>query len=280
MKYIIENDKTLIKDYIRSTLGISARAMIKLKPNGILVNGRHARVIDYMEKGDVLEIIQPKEQVKEYPAENIELDILYEDENFIFVNKAFGVPVYPTGAHTNGSLLSAFAYRYQDIVFRPIYRLDRNTSGVIVLAKNRMSVTTCKLFKTYIAVCEGIAPENGEIKSPIALENGSKIKRVIGAGQEAYTKFTRLAHSQSHSLVKLNIFTGRTHQIRVHMSSIGFPLAGDDLYGGHKDIISRHALHCHQIDVKSEILNINKSFKADIPSDILNSFKDLFKENL
>lgn len=280
MKYIIQNDKTLIKNYIRNTLGISAKAMIKLKPNGIFVNGEHARVVDYMNKGDVLEIIQTAENVKEYPAENLSLDILYEDENLVLINKPFGMPIYPAGVHMTGSLLAGFAFEFPNIVFRPIYRLDLNTSGVVIVAKNRMSVTVCDISKTYLAVCEGEVPQNGEIKSPIDLETGSRIKRSTGKGKHAHTSFTRVAFDGKHSLVKLNIFTGRTHQIRVHMSSIGFPLAGDDLYGGQKDTINRHALHCYQVDIKSEILNIDESFKADVPSDILNSFKDLFKGKL
>ncbi|MFI3325332.1 MAG: RluA family pseudouridine synthase [Clostridia bacterium] len=280
MKYIIQKDNTLIKDYIRNTLGISSRAMIKLKANGIFANGKHARVVDYVNKGDVLEIIQTIENGKEYKAENIDLDILYEDENLLFINKPYGMPVYPAGAHVRGSLMSAFAYRFPNLVYRPIYRLDVNTSGIIAIAKNKMTVGLCDITKTYLAVCKGIAPYSGEITSLIGLENGSKIKRTTGFGQEAHTKFELLACDNLYSLVKVNIFTGRTHQIRVHMASIGFPLAGDDLYGGTKERINRHALHCYQTSVKSQTLGLCENILADIPSDMLNAFENLFKEIL
>ncbi len=279
MKFVIDRDNVLIKTYLRNELGISAKAMIKLKPKGIFVNGKHARVVDYMHKGDVLEIIQTVDKKKEYPTEDIPLVKIYEDDNLLILNKPYGMPVYPAGEHLTGSLLSAFANEYKDLVFRPIFRLDRNTSGLVVLAKNRMSTSVCDIEKTYLAVCEGEVPLKGEINSPIGLAEGSRIKRTTGHGKEALTLYERVSFDGIHSLVSVNIITGRTHQIRVHLSSIGFPLAGDDLYGGSTELIKRHALHCYKLKIKSELLKIDTVFISTYYEDIEHTFKELFRGN-
>ncbi|MFI3206193.1 MAG: RluA family pseudouridine synthase [Clostridia bacterium] len=280
INYTIERDEVTIKTYIRQHLGISARAMTKLKQGGIFLNGEIAFVTKTMRKGDVLTLVPDTTVKKEYEKEDIPIDILFEDDNFLVIDKKPYMAVYPAGEHISGSLLNAVAFMRKDITFRPIYRLDRNTSGVIVIAKNKISASTKVTKKEYLAVCEGVAPESGEINSPICLAEGSRIKRDVGAGQEAKTNFWRLCHNDSHSLLKVRIHTGRTHQIRVHLSSINLPIAGDDLYGGSTEYIKRQALHCHKICLENKALNFEKQIISEIKDDIRGSFHQLFEKEI
>ena len=274
--YKITQDNIMIKTYIRQHLEISAKAMTKLKTSGIFLNGEHAFVTRMMKKGDVLTLVPEISNKTKYEMEDIPIDILYEDENYLILDKAPFMTVYPAGKYMTGSLLNAVAFHRKNMVFRPIYRLDRNTSGIIVIAKNKIA-SVSEIHKTYLAVCEGICEEKGVIDSKIQLEKGSRIKRTVGEGKFARTDFERISHSETHSLLKIVIHTGRTHQIRVHFASLGFALAGDDLYGGKTDKINRQALHCHKICIKNKALGFNKEIISQARSDIRENFADLFK---
>lgn len=266
----------MVKSFLRQKLGLSARAVIRLKAGGILVNGNPARVVDLLNPGDVLSLIPPRECAREYLPENIPIEVLYEDSGFLAVNKPGYMPMYPVGKHSGGSLLNAVAYHRPGLVFRPMYRLDRNTSGITLMAKSR-EAAGAQLKKAYLAVCQGCTPKSGDIDLPIGLEPASKIKRVTGHGQSALTSYKTIVCSRGHSLVRLELQTGRTHQIRVHMAAIGFPLAGDDLYGGGVDIISRHALHCFSLKLSSVPYNLSLELSAAVPQDILSAFPELFQ---
>ncbi len=277
ISYEIDVSDVSIKTYLRKHKGISSRALIKLKSSGIYLNEKPAKVIDIMKKGDVLRIVPDGEKTKLYEPENIKLSVIYEDENFIVIDKPPFMAMYPVGKHEGGSLLNAFSYKYKDLVFRPIYRLDRNTSGLVCLAKNKIAASA-KIEKKYFAVCEGICPTSGIIDTSIGLSENSKIKREVGHGKSAKTQFEKISEYDGHCLINLTIYTGRTHQIRVHMSSLGFPLAGDDLYGGDTNIIKRQALHCGKINIVSEALDFEKEILVEMPKDIKEAFKGLFKE--
>ena len=145
------------------------------------------------------------------------------------------MPVHPSPGHDRDSVLNAAAWYFQntpDFVFRPLYRLDRDTTGALVLAKNKFAANA-KLTKTYRAVCEGETPESGCVNVPIGIKPGHKVERCAGIGDEAVTEFQTVRTSGGYSLVDFHLKTGRTHQIRVHMAHLGHPVAGDDLYGGH-----------------------------------------------
>ena len=159
------------------------------------------------------------------------------------------MPVHPSPGHDRDSVLNAAAWYFQntsDFVFRPLYRLDRDTTGALVLAKNKFAANA-KLTKTYRAVCEGETPESGCVNVPIGLKPGRKVERCAGIGDEAVTEFQTVKTSGGYSLVDFHLKTGRTHQIRVHMAHLGHPVAGDDLYGGHLDRTEHQMLCCRAV---------------------------------
>ncbi len=268
ISYIIEQEQIDVKTFLRKNLEISAKALTKLKSSGIFVNGEHATVRKIMYKGDKLTIIPENKGTTDYVPENIKLDILYDDENFLVVNKPSFMAVYPAGVHMTGSLLNAYAYHYKGMVFRPIYRLDRNTSGIMCIAKNKIASSSL-INKEYIAICHGVTKDEEYIDTPICLAEGSRIKRAVGSGKPAQTKYIKIKTKNDNiSLVRVIIYTGRTHQIRVHMASVGHPLLGDDLYGGNTQFISRHALHCSKIIIENKALNFKKEINTILPHDM------------
>lgn len=265
-----------IKTYLRQQLRLSARTVIRLKNGGIAVNGKLEYVTALLHTGDLLELTVAEVPEKHYQPEDIPLHFHYADDYFLVLDKPAGMPVYPVGRHHSGSLLNAVAFHCPEITFRPLYRLDRNTSGIMVIAKSRLSASSVRLTKSYYAVCQGVPPESGAVSTPIGLAANSKIKRITGTGQTALTHFVRLRSGGGHSLLELRLETGRTHQIRVHMASIGFPLAGDDLYGSSLAFLQRHALHCGAVHLAAESTGIDHHFRSELPKDITTAFPDLF----
>lgn len=266
-----------VKDFARNHLGLSATMLRKQKQmeNGILKNGEFCRVVDFLKPGDVLAFRLP-EEAGEYPAEPLPLDILWESEDYMAVNKPPAMPIHPSPGHDRDSLLNAVAYHYlqtgQSCLFRPLYRLDRDTSGVVLIGKHRAATSSAKIRKRYLALCEGIVTGSGMVTEPIGLKPGSKILRECGHGDPAVTHWEALAAEGGHTLLSLTLETGRTHQIRVHMAHLGHPLAGDDLYGGSREIISRQALHCADAEVFCPALAVERKLTAELPQDMLLAF--------
>lgn len=272
---------TSVGGFVRGFLGLSASALKDFKyEGGILVNGtaRYANVP--LKAGDILTLALPPETV-DYPPEPLALPILYEDEDFLLADKPSGMPVHPSPGHSRDSLLNAAAYHYrqtgQHYRVRPLYRLDRDTSGLALLGKNRVAAGA-RLDKRYLAVCEGVLQGSGTVSLPIGLEEGSKIKRACGKGQAAVTHWRALAGDGAHTFLLLRLETGRTHQIRVHMSALGHPLAGDDLYGGSLKRLARQALHCCALSVNCPALGMKRLFTSPPPHDLAGAFPALFKE--
>lgn len=278
-----EHNELSVKFYLKGVLNLSSRAIIDLKkePMGIQINGKHAIVIDKLKTGDILTIKVPEDN-SSYELSDIPVNVVYEDENFLAVEKPFAMTIYPCGVHKD-SLLGATATYFKEqgvsYTFRPFYRLDKDTSGIVLIAKNCIFMGATKVEKEYFAVCEGIVPKSGTINAPIVREGERSIRRTIGQGQEAITDYERISTDGEHCLVKFNLRTGRTHQIRVHMAHIGHPLAGDDLYGGSLDTIKRQALHCKNCSVTNSALNFNKIIESDFPEDIEKAFPKLFYKN-
>ncbi len=268
-----------IRTFARRTLGFSASVLKELKYNGeILKNGSPCVSTDRIFAGDTLSLTlyehgRDDEQIGQTPP------ILYEDEDFLAFDKPAGMPVYPTPGHDRDSLLNASAEkcREEDMRFRPLYRLDRDTTGVLVLAKNRFAAGAA-LKKIYLAVCEGKTEESGEIASPIGLKEGHRIQRTTGGGQPAQTFYRRLAFDGEHSLVAFRLATGRTHQIRVHMASVGHPVAGDDLYGGSTKTVDRQMLCCVKVEIQSVGLRKAVSVCADFSGQQKRLFPRLFSD--
>jgi len=279
LKYSVpsESDGVSVRDFARKTLGFSARMLTKQKhlANGILKNGLPCRSVDILRAGDVLAFTLPEEE-NAYSAVPVSLSILWETEDYLAVDKPPGMPVHPSPGHDKDSLLNAAAYYYkkteQSCLFRPLYRLDRDTSGIVLLGKHRAAVSSANIEKRYFAVCEGVLSGSGTVDAPIGLKEGSKIVRECGHGETAVTHWRAVASAEGHTLLSCKLETGRTHQIRVHMSHIGHPLAGDDLYGGRREVIGRQALHCSRIHVSCMALSIDTQLFSEFPPDIRAAF--------
>lgn len=269
------HDGSSLKSFLRSACVISARSMTVIKYNGgrIAVGDRELRAHDIIRADDTVTITLPSEHNDIEPVEGT-LDILYEDDYLLIVNKPASMPVHPTKIHQLDTLANIVSFyqkgRGEDYLFRALNRLDKDTSGCVILVKDRISYSLVKptVRKTYIAVCEGLITEDGVINSPIALASDSKIKRAVRKdGAEAITHYHPVSYHNGHTLCELWLETGRTHQIRCHMSSIGHPLAGDDLYGGSLKYIDRQALHCQTVRIEHPVTKREQIFTAAIPDD-------------
>lgn len=262
---------------------------LKRTENGILLNGVWGRVRDILHENDILTI----SLIESEPSENIvptnlPLDIVYEDEDLMVINKAADVPIHPSQGNYDNTLANAVAYYFaqenETFTYRCINRLDRDTTGLLILAKHMYSasllsnmVQNRKIHREYLAVATGLIPEEGVIEAPIGRVDGSTIERQVDEmnGDYACTHYRRLAFENGYSLVSLKLATGRTHQIRVHMKHIGHPLPGDFLYNPDYSVIKRQALHSHRLQFVHPISGQDMVFEAELPEDmwsILNSF--------
>ena len=272
-----DNSGQTLKTFLRREVGISARSMTVLKyaGMGITRSGIELKAHDIVYEGDIIEIQLPPDSNDAEPVEG-RLDILFEDDCLLIVNKPYGMPVHPVKVHQLDTLSNIVAYyqqsRGESYTFRALNRLDKDTSGCVIIAKDRIAYSLVQptVEKKYIAACEGKISESRVIDAPIALEPDSKIKRCISSnGDPAVTHYKPLDCANSHTLCELRLETGRTHQIRCHMSSIGHPLSGDDMYGGSLDYIQRQALHCKTITLIHPVSRDMILIDTDIPDDFL-----------
>lgn len=288
LKYIVkENDKNkTIKQVLKNEFKISNRLILKLKNNNqIFVNNKN-EWLDYNIKcNDIvtanLDFIEDSSNI--VPTK-MELDIIYEDEAFLIINKPAGIAIHPSILHFENSLSNGVKFYFDSInlhrLIRPVNRLDRNTSGLVVFAKNEyiqeslIKQMTENIFsKEYLCLANGCFDDKqGIINAPIGRKNNSIIERCISFenGQESITEYEVLQNFQNFSLVKCKLKTGRTHQIRVHMAYIGHALLGDDLYGTQSSLINRQALHSCKIEFIHPISNKKVCFTAPLPNDIQN----------
>lgn len=278
-KISAENNAKTVKNFLKNNLLCSSSLITHLKMrDGITLNNHSVTVRETLQQGDVLRlVIESDESASQNITPNFEglpLDIVYEDSDILVVNKAAGVPVHPSKDHLNDTLanfLTAyFVQQNQSFVFRCVNRLDRGTSGLVVIAKNSythawFNNTEHRPQKVYTAIVCGIVRDDcGTIAAPIGRECGvATIKRtVMDDGQSAITHYRVEKRFKHHTLVSLTLETGRTHQIRVHMAYIGHPLLGDFLYGvEQKQIIANHALHCEKISLIHPFTGEHLSFE-------------------
>ena len=277
-----ENDGQNLRTFLRRECGLSARSMTVLKNSGMGISrsGTELRARDIVYKDDRIDICLPNENCEIVPVDGMP-DILFEDDRLLAVNKPADMPVHPTKAHQLDTLANRVAAyqlsRGENYVFRALNRLDKDTSGIVLIVKDRISYSLIKptVSKVYYAVCEGLIIEPGTIDEPIVLAPNSKIVRCASPdGDIAITHYEPIEHGNDQTLCRLTLETGRTHQIRCHMSSIGHPLAGDDLYGGSLKYIKRQALHCAEVDFIHPDSGEPITLKTEIPAEFLQIIKE------
>lgn len=270
------NNAKVLK-YLRGKLKMSSRTVVKLRhtQNAIKLNGVHARTIDLMKTGDVLEITIPEEKNEIAATHFDDLVILYEDEDILVINKPAGLAMHPTHNHQGDTLaneVAAYFAKKGDVpVFRAVGRLDKSTSGVVVCALNKHSASILQgtMKKEYLALVEGEYRGQGTINKKIYRPDPMKTLRAVGeTGDDAVTHWKEEIATEKLSLVRINLETGRTHQIRVHFSSMGTPLAGDDMYGSRNTEIARAALHCENVTLIHPVTGEKMFFEAPLPDDM------------
>lgn len=252
-----------IREYLRCDLGYSSGMLKRLKfmDGGITVNGRFVTVRYILQKGDVLALASEDREEDTCPymiPVDLPLRIAYEDEYLTAVDKPPAMPAHPSHGHRLDTVANALAFRYADtpFVFRPVNRLDGDTSGLMLTARNRLAASKMyrhmiagNIRKLYIAILCGTPKSSaGEIRLPLCRCGDSIIMRRVAqpddaGAKNACTLYRVLTKNETYSVVLAAPITGRTHQLRVHFSAIGCPLAGDTMYGGADTDISRHALH-------------------------------------
>ncbi|WP_041088699.1 RluA family pseudouridine synthase [Jeotgalibacillus soli] len=276
-------ESTLLRSFLQQK-NISKHALTEIKFEGgrIEVNGEEATVRKILTQGDCVKITFPEEKrSNSLIGESIPLSIVYEDETVLVVNKPPYMSTIPSREHPSGSLANALIGYYDEQGLSSsvhiVTRLDRDTSGLLLVAKHShahhllsQSQQKREVKRTYYAVVHGmVKPLVGSIDSPIGRKDTSIIEREIRAdGQTALTHYVVEKYVNDDSLVCLRLDTGRTHQIRVHMSSIGHPLLGDDLYGGRIDRSLRQALHCAELAFIHPLTGEALLFKSELPQDM------------
>lgn len=272
-----------IEKYLRLK-GYSHGCIVYLKKTeeGIKRNGIWAYVKEKLAAGDVLETVFSEEEISEnIVAVDLPLDIIYEDEDILVLNKPADTPIHPSQGNYDNSLANGVVNYYEKqggkFVFRCINRLDRDTTGLVVIAKNMLSgavlnqaMVNREIHRTYLAVVKGLLPESGTIDFPIARKHGSTVERCVDfeCGERAVTHFERVEKNKNYSLAKIWLETGRTHQIRVHMNAIGHPLPGDFLYHNDRTEIGRQALHSWRLEFAHPVTGEQLEFEQPMPEDM------------
>lgn len=283
-----------VEQYLRRK-GYSRQNLTELKkmPESILVNGVWAYMKTPLKAEDLLTVrIQENESSPNIPAVKLPFDIIYEDDDLLVVNKPAGMPTHPSLNNYRNSLANALMYYFQSqnkpFIFRCTNRLDRDTSGLTVIAKHLVSSSILsgmavrhETEREYLAIVRGsVRPSSGTIRAPLGRAGTSLIERKIDfeKGESAVTHYRVAAEANGHSLVSLTLETGRTHQIRVHMKYIGFPLIGDYLYNPDMEYISRQALHSFRMKFRHPITGRTMEFTAPLPDDMLHVFSGRLPE--
>lgn len=282
-----------LKDFLIDELNFSIRSISKLKrEKNIFLNGEICKPTCTVKNRDIIEIVINEEK-SDFEPQNLNVNCLYDDFDLLVMDKPPYMVVHPTKSHFDNTLANAVAYYIENneehCKIRFVNRLDMNTSGIVIVAKNAyahhklsIDMSNNSVDKYYIAVVEGnIEKDRGTIDLPIYRETEDSIKRCIdNRGQRSITHFEVLERFENHTLVKLKLETGRTHQIRVHLTTISKGIVGDELYGVmNKNLINRQALHAYSIKFYQPRMNNEIEIKSDIPEDIQELIIKLRKNN-
>lgn len=264
--------------------GLSAGLIrgVKHQCGGFFADGAPIHTNMPLAAGQRLTFALPPDPPTRVDPQPVDFGILFEDAFAAVLDKPAGLAVHPTLNYPDKTLANGWLWhlgqRGQTGVFRPVNRIDKNTSGLVLCAGNSFAapILAETAHKCYLAVTEGLLPEDdGVINAPIARRGDSIIGRTVAPdGKPSITRYRVLARGGGHTLVACIPVTGRTHQIRVHMSHLGCPLAGDTLYGGHTDGISRHALHCAALTFRHPLDGTLHSVQSVLPPDMAQLCRD------
>ena len=292
ISYTNEEELTL-KEVLLDKLNFSVRSISKMKrEQSVLVNGIFKKPSTKLKKGDLIEV-KIEEDMANFESQNLNLDIIYDDFDIIMVNKPPFMVVHPTKSHFDNTIANGVTYyineKSEKVKIRFVNRLDMNTSALVIVAKNPYAQHTLSLHmsndnveKKYITVVKGIVKDDeGTIDEPIYRPTEDSIKRVVDErGQASVTHYKVLERLDDATVLEVKLETGRTHQIRVHMSHIGHGIIGDELYGYvDENLINRQALHAYSLVFNQPRTKEKLEFKADLPNDIKCLIEKLRKNN-
>lgn len=293
LKVRLEEEELKLGEYLRYNAEFSSRFIKKAaKDRRIKVNNKEVTLSYKLKFEDIIEIKVNKKEEQDIIPEKMDLDIVYEDQDIIVLNKPKGMVVHPTKRHLNGTLSNGLLYYFKEkkenSIVRLVNRLDMDTSGLILVAKNAFSHMSLArdmqkddFVKSYLAIVHGnIKDKEGVIDKPIYRVGEGTIKRIIDErGQRSVTRFEVIKSYKDADLVKLTLETGRTHQIRVHLSSIGHPIFGDALYGKEEnEYIDRQALHAYRLEFPHPKDRRILKLERDLPFDMKNLIFKLEEE--
>lgn len=287
LTYTIQSNEHFdnIKEVLKTKFEISDRLLLKLKSNNkILLNGCLTNVKSPVNSNDIVEILLDfDEDNSNIVPTKMDLKIIFEDDSLLVLNKPAGFPIHPSMLHFEDSISNGVKYYFDSInlhkKIRPVNRLDKDTSGIVIFAKNEYiqeclskQMKTNKFVKEYIAICEGELQEySGVINAPIARKPNSIIERCVdSSGDVAITHYDVINSNSDLSIVHLVLETGRTHQIRVHMAYIGNPIIGDTLYGHPSTLINRQALHSYKVTFIHPVTHKKMELTAPLYDDMNN----------
>lgn len=278
-----EFDSQRLDTYLRIKYKMSGSLIKELKQyeDGLIVNGSRARSVDLLHTGDEVKLTLHEASSENIVPVKIDFKVVYEDEDILIVSKPPGIPTHTSQGNFTNTLSNGVMYYFnqkgEEHVFRAVNRLDKDTSGLMCIAKNkyihaRLSADfgAKSVMRRYRAIVCGVINGEGVIDAPIARECDSVIKRVVRSdGARAVTHYRSIGSFGNYSLIELELETGRTHQIRVHMSHIGAPLVGDWLYGSEdKGLFPRQALHSYYLRLTHPLTGEVLEFEEELPKDM------------
>lgn len=274
-----------LRDFLKDS-GVSTRYIKRaIKNSEIFLNGKRIKTNHAIAPGDEVKLLIPDEEYNVI-CESGDIEIIYEDEDLLAVNKPPGLIVHAVGIEQTGTLSNYVGGYFKSVGLkrkvRVINRLDRDTSGIVLFAKNSLVHSKMapqflerSVEKIYIAAVKGFLEGKGTVEGGILLSDDGIKREVSEEGKDAVTKYETVGKTSVGSILKLQILTGRTHQIRVHLSSLSHPILGDTLYGGECDLIGRQALHSYSISFKHPNTGEAIYLKAKLPEDIRKLTEDL-----
>ena len=283
-----------LDEYVKNKFDVSRSKAQKLNAdNLVLVNKEHKNNSYIVEENDIVELIENKEYIpSKFKKENIPLDIVYEDKDLVIINKPSGMVVHPASGNYENTLVNALIYRYNldDTNVRSgiAHRIDKDTSGLVIVAKNDKTLELLtdmfknkEIKKTYVAIVDGVINnKSGTINAPITRDVKDRKKMMVGKdGKNSITHFYVIKTFKNNTYISLNLETGRTHQIRVHMAYIGHPVTNDKVYGKENTSFGQY-LHASKLEFIHPITKKEMIIEAPLPEEFMEKLKELEGENL